>query len=295
MKSQYLFGVILVVASTTVFSLAGVFAKGVQADAWGVIFWRGLSATGFSLCYLLVIGKMWDELSRFGWMAMLASVIGAIATAAFLNAFKLTSVANVALIWATAPFVTAMMAWVAIREVPSRRVVYASAISVLGVFVVLGGSVGGGNIVGDALAGVMVLFMSAVMVIFRVYPKTPTSLTAAMSSVLLLPFGWFLTNPDMNGSWDIAILMCFGLAFAFASVTLFEGVRRIPASESALISTIETPLAPIWAFLILAETPPGSTILGGSIIMAAVVWSQFNNRRPNAVRAKASASGSKAL
>ncbi len=278
MKTQHLSGVVLVAASAVVFSLAGVFTKAVQADACAVIFWRGLSAAGFGIGYLIVAGRLRDEAARFGWPAVLAAFLGAVATAAFLNAFKLTSVANVALIWATSPFVTALLAGLALREIPSRRMMIAAGFSAIGVLVVLRGSTGGGILRGDLLAGLMVVLMSAAMVVFRVRPDTPTSLSAVLSSVLLLPFAWILTDPAQNGPGDLPVLLCFGLLFAFASVTLFEGVRRVPAAEAALIGTIETPLAPLWAFLVLSELPSGSILAGGAIILVAVVWSQMPAR-----------------
>ena len=72
---------------------------------------------------------------------------------------------------------------------------------------------------------------------------------------------------------EIVIMASFGLVFSVASVTLAEGARRLPASEAALISAIETPLAPVWAFLLFTEYPAESTILGGIIILAAVFGS----------------------
>lgn len=275
MKTQYVTGFVLVLLSTCVFSTAGIFTKGVQTDAWGVIFWRGLSATMFTCVYLVVTGRLRSELFAFRWPAVLAAALGAVATAAFLNAFKLTSVANVALIWAVAPFVTAILAWIAIRERPGARTMIAAGLSVCGVLIVVVGSFGNGGVFGDILAGVMVVLMSASMVVFRVWPKTPASLTSALSSVFLLPFGWMLSDRTSSAPGDLLVLLCFGLFFAFASVTLFEGVRRIPAAKASLIGTIETPLAPIWAFLLLSEIPPATTIAGGSVILAAVLWSQF--------------------
>jgi len=59
-----------------------------------------------------------------------------------------------------------------------------------------------------------------------------------------------------------------------ASVTLSEGARRLPAGETALLSTLEMPLAPILALIVLSETPSSTTIRGGLIVSLAVLWSQ---------------------
>jgi len=119
-------GVILVLISAVVFSMAGIFTKGVEADAWGVIFWRGLAAAMFTLGYLIVRGQLKREITSFGGPALAVTLTMALGTVAFIPAFKLTSVSNVALIWATAPFITAALAWIFIGERPTRVVIIAS-------------------------------------------------------------------------------------------------------------------------------------------------------------------------
>ena len=89
----YTTGVLLVCISSLVFSTAGLFTKGVSADAWAVIFWRGLSAALFSLVFVSLRGRLRDEWRRFKWPALLATLISASGTAAFIPAFKLTTVA----------------------------------------------------------------------------------------------------------------------------------------------------------------------------------------------------------
>ena len=275
MRTKHASGVTLVCISAIVFSTAGLFTKGVSAEAWSVIFWRGISAAVFTLFYAMMRGKLRDELRRFGGPAVLATVLMASGTAAFIPAFKLTSIANVALIWAAAPFVTALMAWVTLRERPTKRVMAASAGALIGVGIVLGGSFGGGNIIGDLLALWMTLMMAGVMVTYRRWPETPVALPNVGASVLLLPIAMWFGVPMQVAPLELWILVAFGLVFAVASVTLTEGARRLPPSETALLGTLETPLAPIWALMLFAEVPAGTTIIGGLLIMVALVWSQM--------------------
>lgn len=275
MKTTHATGVALVVLSALVFSTAGLFTKGVEADAWTVIFWRGLSAAGFTVVFTMWRRTFRDEVRRFGFPALLATVFMASGTAAFIPAFKLTTIANVSLIWAAAPFATALLAWVALRERPEKRVMIASIFAIAGVAIVLGGSIGGGNLTGDLLALWMTLMMAAAFVVYRVWPETPAALPAALSSLVLLPVSLLVTEPMQVAVSEIYVLIAFGLIFAIASVTMLEGVRRIPAAEGALIGALETPLAPIWAFLLFTEIPSIATIAGGAIIMVAIIWSQL--------------------
>lgn len=272
--SRHQSGVLFVVISAFVFSTAGIFTKGVTADAWTVIFWRGLAAAGFTLGYLALRGQLRGEMRAFGRPALAVTLIGAAGTAAFIPAFKLTSVANVALIYGAAPLIAATLSWVWIGERPSRRVSVASILGLGGVLVIVSGSVGGGALAGDVLALVMTLMMSCVMVIYRRYPDTTAALPAALSSVVLLPFALLFAAPFAVETAEMPVLVAFGLVFAVASVTLSEGARRLPSAQAALLSTLEMPLAPILAVLVLGEPPEARTLIGGAVVLGAVVLSQ---------------------
>jgi hypothetical protein len=69
-------GVILVVVSTIVFSSAGIFAKGVSADAWTIIFWRGIAAATLTLIYMILRSGFWTEVKAFGIPALLVTIMG---------------------------------------------------------------------------------------------------------------------------------------------------------------------------------------------------------------------------
>ena len=275
---SHMAGVILVCISAVVFSTAGIFTKGVDANAWSVIFWRGLGAAILSVGYLYLRGGVRDEIARFGWTALLAALVAASGTAAFIPAFKLTSVTNVVLIWATAPFVTAAIAWLIIGEKPGLKIMISSLLALAGVGLTLRGSVGSGHLMGDLLAMWMTLMMSIFYVIYRIWPDTPTVLPNVLASVILLVPGWMLGAPLATSHAEIGILLLFGLVFAVASITLTEGARRIPAAQTALLGALETPLAPIWAWLLLSELPTTWAITGGVLVMIAVIYSQTERR-----------------
>ncbi|SLN15542.1 EamA-like transporter family protein [Falsiruegeria litorea R37] len=267
-------GVMLVVVSAVVFSAAGIFTKGVSAGAWEIVFWRGLAAAGFTLTYLAMRGSLAAEARVFRGPSVAVAVLGAAGTAAFIPAFKLSSVANVSMIYAASPFLAAALAWVFIRERPGLRTLMASAMACGGVAVIFWGSGVSGYLTGDLLALWMTLMMAGMMVIYRIWPETPAGFPAAMSSLFLVPLGATFGNPLSVSMHEIAVILLFGLFFAVASVTLAEGARRLPPAQTALLSTLEMPLAPLLAWVILAEVPAGQTAIGGVVVCLAVLWSQ---------------------
>ena len=279
MNTPRVLGVVLIIISATIFSSAGLFVKGVVTDFWGIIFWRGISAALLTTLFVMWRGNLNREFRRMGYSGMAAGIVGASGTIAFIPSFKFTSIANVSLIYAAAPFVAAAIAWVWMREKPTPVIVIASLTAFVGVLLIVGGSLGKINLRGDILALWMTIAMAGYLCIYRRYPDTPAAGPAVLLSLLLVPVGWYFGNPFSAPAEEIMIMCLFGLVFSVASVTLAEGARRLPAAETALISSMETPLAPIWAFMVFSEVPPVLTVIGGVIILIAVLFSQIRQRR----------------
>ena len=242
----------------------------------------GLSFSGaacLQLALLLFISLSGNRLKMkfliWGKSGLVAAIISAAGSAAFITSFKITSIANVSLIYAAAPFVAAILAWLWLRERPSLVILFASLGAFAGVALIVGGSLGGVSLKGDMLALWMTLMMAAVIVIYRRYPNTPGAGPMAASSILLLPVALYFGDPLKADVTEIAIMASFGLIFAIASVTLVLGARYLPSSETALISTLEAPLAIGFAWLLFAQVPVINTAIGGIVILICVCGSQL--------------------
>lgn len=272
-RSDYTVGVVLLIASAIAFSSTGIFTKGVEAAAWAVIFWRAVFATLSTTAYAAARGTLRQEFLEMGRPGLAVGVIGAAGTAALIPAFKLTDIANVALIYASAPFLAAMLAWMTIGERVSRRTASGAAGALVGVMIIVAGSFGSVNLTGDGLALIMTLVMATIMVIYRARPDTPSAGPSVLQSLFLIPLALLFGEPLQTAPAEIAILAAFGVIHAIASVTLAEGAKRVPSGQTALIGALETPLAPILAFLILIEIPTVPTMIGGVVVFSAVLFS----------------------
>lgn len=279
-RTEYSIGVILVIVAAVTYSTAGIFTKGVVAGAWSVIFWRGVFAAGFTTGWTIGKGTFRSNFFHMGKSGWAVGVIGAVGTAAFIPAFKLTSIANVSLIYAAAPLIAAMLAWVIIGERITRRTMIRSMRALIGVGIIVSGSIGKVNLTGDALALTMTVAMATIMVIYRKFPRTPGAGPSVMQSLFLIPPSSIFGAPFQAEPMEIAILASFGLLFAIASVTLAEGAKRVPSGQTALLSALETPLAPIFAFVIFAEMPNMVTLLGGGVVLIAVLLSIKDDSAP---------------
>ena len=277
-RSDYAFGVIILIISAVAFSSAGIFTKGVTAAAWDVIFWRGVFAAVSTTLWVGTRRSLNAEFVNMGPSGLAVGVIGAVGTAALIPAFKMTDIANVALIYAAAPFLAAMLAWLTIAERVSKRTAIGAAGALFGVVIIVAGSIGQVNLIGDGLALLMTLVMAMIMVIYRAWPNTPSAGPSVLQSLLLIPLALTFGTPLQTTSSEIAILAAFGVIHAIASVTLAEGAKRVPSGQTALLGALETPLAPILAFVILNEVPAGPTLIGGVVVFAAVLLSIRDNQ-----------------
>jgi drug/metabolite transporter (DMT)-like permease len=275
-RSQYSIGVLLIVAAAITYSTAGIFSKGVVAGAWAIIFWRGIFAALFTTAWTVKQGVFQDNFFRMGKTGWAVGVIGAVGTAAFIPAFKLTSIANVSLIYAIAPLIAAVLAWLALGERITRGTLIGSICAMLGVGIIVSGSIGQIRLQGDLLALIMTAAMATIMVIYRKYPRTPGAGPSVLQSLFLLPPSFLLGAPLQTEPMEIVILAAFGFLFAIASVTLAEGSKRVPSGQTALISALETPLAPLFAFIVFMEVPDMATVLGGGVVLIAVMMSITN-------------------
>ena len=271
-------GLLLVGLSALLFSTPGLFTRGVSASGWDVIFWRAVFSIIFTAIYLTWRGTLKSQISNLGKSGWANAVVWASGTIAYLQAYKLTSIANVSLIYGSAPILTAFVAWLWFRERPRNIVLAASVLALAGVIVIGAGSLGSGHIGGDLLALWMTCSVAIGLSIFRKYPATPAAGAAMMSSVLVIPPALIWGQPFTTSFPEILILALFGLVFSIASILLSEGSKRLPSSEAALVSNLEVPVQPVLAWIVLNELPARATFVGGALILIAIAASTWPSR-----------------
>ena len=267
-------GLLFITLSAAAYSLAGFFTRLIALDIWTTLFWRGLFAGVFIAGFILVRERRATPAAvrAIGRPGIAAAILSTVATIMFLNAFRLTSVADVMVIAAAIPFVTAALGWLWLRETESWTTLAASLAALLGVAVMVGGAIGQGHLAGDLLAFGVVAAMAVMLLIIRRH-RDVSMLPAVCLSALLCPlFVWPAAAPLEVTAPEMLLLALFGtVQFALGLVFLTLGGRLVSATENALVSTIETPLAVVWVWLAFQEVPSSASLIGGLIVLGAVV------------------------
>ncbi|MGE0211404.1 MAG: DMT family transporter [Parvibaculaceae bacterium] len=266
-------GVVLVLASAVMFSLAGVLTKMVPSDSWTIVCWRGLFGAPVIAAYVVWRDgtSLGEGVASLGWRGWALATLGSACSLVFIAAFKLTYVANVTLIYATVPFLAAGLGWLMMGERVHRATLAAAGAAIAGVGIMAWGGIGSGGILGDVLALLMSMGLALYMVLIRLFKDTPAVLAAAVSSVQVFLLGWVVTDPLQVSAEDLMVLAAFGVTFAASIILLTEGTRLVPAAEAGLFGTAEIPFAILIAWLVLSELPPTASFIGGTIVLVAVV------------------------
>jgi drug/metabolite transporter (DMT)-like permease len=271
-KSEYGIGLLLVTVAAVAWSTSGLFTRFLTVDVATILFWRGLFGALGTLALMPLLPGTGGFISF--WHLGRAGCAYAAVTAAsmlfFISALLNTTVAHVAIITSIVPLIAAFLAWVILREKPTKSAVLASLAALCGVAVMVGVS-SDGHLFGDTLALIMAVLMAGMILISRRYQGIPalaaTCLASSLSALAVSPFA----NVASVGGDQLIILAAFAVVNQVLGFGLFAlGARWLPPTQSALILALEAPLAPFWVWLILAETPGPETLLGGGIVLFAV-------------------------
>lgn len=273
-RRDHLVGLALVAAATLSWSLTGFFTRILGTDLATTL--AGRSAFGVIFLSLLFVAqegrgapRAFVRMGRWGVAQAVASVVCALAT---ISSLYHTSVADNAVIGATSPFAAALMARLFLGERVPLRTIVAGFVSLLGVGIVVSGSLGHGRLFGDALAVVMMVAFAAMIVIARARPDMPVAppniLAVAINFAVTAPFASFATVAPR----DWGLLAAFGITnFLLAGMLFLAGSRRIPAAESALIVALDLVFGPSVVWAAFGEAPTREGLIGGAIVLVAVL------------------------
>lgn len=278
-------GQLAVAMAAVVWSTAGVLQRQLSIGVAAQVAGRALFAALAVAAYVAVTehGRVVDACRSVGRAGVGFAACVAVSSGSFLVALNYASVAQVLFIQAIAPVLAALLGRGLLGERLSARTMLAMAVALLGVGVMVG-SPGGGGALGDGLSVLMAFGFAGAIVIARhrrdVSMAPATVLAQLMLLVVVAPValaqGVGITAPDVF--W--LVLLGAG-QIGIGLILLTIGARLIPAAQVALISLLEVVLGPLWVWLAVGERPGTATVVGGAIVVAAVV---LQSRDPAARR-----------
>ncbi|MGE3832263.1 MAG: DMT family transporter [Parvibaculaceae bacterium] len=276
-------GLALCALAALFWSTGGIFIRTITADLMTMLFWRGLFSGAAVLAVLLIMeGRaIWPILRALRWPALAVCVFSAMSMICGIGSMRFTTIAEALIIYATVPFVTAGVAWIAIGERPSSRTLLASLVALAGVAIMLKNASWDGSLFGKFLAFGMTLGMAGMTTVMRRNPGVPMLPAMAGSAWLCAGFAFWFAAPLTISSNDLLLVAIFGIVQNATGLVLYAiGSKKVPAAEATLVAALEVPFTPLWVWLFLGETPDGAVLLGGAIVLTALFGHILAEMRP---------------
>jgi drug/metabolite transporter (DMT)-like permease len=287
---RYGTGVAFVALAGVLWSLQGlVFRQIDEAEPWAILFWRSLGMIPVLLVVIAVQsgGSLMPVIRNLGPAAMVAGfgLVGAFGGAVY--AIQTTTVANAVFLFAAAPLLTAMLAWIVLGERPRSQTWASIALALVGIFIMVRHGLSGGAFLGNLAALVSALGFAVFTVAIRSRGATDTLPFVLVGGLMALTAGGVVSEVTggslLAPASDIVWAMFMGGGLLTGGLILYtRGSRVVPAAELALLSGIEVVLAPVWVWIFLNETADENTLIGGAFILIAALWNGVAHARRSA-------------
>lgn len=284
-------GQFFVALAAVAWSFAGVLQRGLKLDIPTQAASRsGVAFVALSVVVFLEARRTNQTIVAFvrapGWPGALMAVCSGGASACFIFALNRTSVASVLFIQALTPLVAVVLARVFLGERASRRAWIAMSIAAGGVALMVGGPQVG-SITGLIAAGAMSALFAVTIVLTRFAKSVSMAPASALSQFLVflcaLPFAHLSTV----GKGDLLRVVLMGVfQMGLGQLCFIIGARLIAAAETGLITLLEVVLGPLWVWIAYSESPGAVTVIGGLVVIAAVIFQSTESQSAVAVVAR---------
>ena len=268
-------GPVLIFMGALSLSFGGLLVKSFEGSTlWQILFWRSLFFSLTVLAFLIISykKKTFQAFYESGLPGFFGGIILSFGFCGYVFAMYNTTVANTNFIISLQILFLAIFGYFFLKEKISTITLTSIVLAISGVFLMVGNSLSPGELSGNLAAFTMPITFAVLIMIVRKFPTVdmvPAQFVAGISSCLI---GFLLSNKLMISSHDIFLGFLAGffqVGFGFIFITI--GARSTPSAMVGVIMLSESVLGPNWAFLFVSERPSMFGLIGGSIILFAVL------------------------
>ncbi len=271
-------GALLLAGSGAVFSLTAIaFAAVDDASDFKFLAYRGAS-TALAMIVLVAVRRNGRpvDFGRVTGTVWVAGFVLAATSMLYILALSRTSAATTLFLLAAAPIVAAVLGRLFLHEAVAPATWIAIAVTAVGVGITVTAGLDVGTVGGLVFGGLIPVSVGTYSVMMRsaaaVDPVVPTLIAGAAlgvgSAVIALFQGGLLVSPRDAAMACVSGGIALGLGLPMFNL----GHRSVPAARVPLLLMTEVVLAPLWVWIWPGEVPGAATLLGGVVILGAVVW-----------------------
>ena len=253
-----------------------------SASIWQILFYRSIFFLWVLIAFILLTygKKTFKKIKEAGVPGLIGGLFLSTNFVAYMYSMMETTVANVVFIISTQTVFLPIVAYIFLKEKISPRGYVAIMLAMIGVTLMIGDSLGTGSLKGNLAALTIPINFSVLVLIIRKYPKVDMIPAIFYAGILSCMYGLLLLENFAISTKDIWLAFLLGvpqLAFGFIFITI--GSRTTPAVMVGLLMLMESIFAPIWVWLFYNEIPPISVLIGGIIILSAVVMKSLDYKK----------------
>ena len=268
-------GAALTLGGGALLSLAGVTLRHMEsADGWQILFYRSFTffvvvAVYLSFRYRSHLVRAFVRVGRPGLVVALSLGLG---SATYLFALLLTTVANALFIIAAAPFMTAVLGWLLLRERVQAITWAAMTLALAGIALMVFNGIQSGRLLGNVVAFGPPVSFAIMLVALRSAGERDMIPAICLAGLVGAGLGLAMADSLVISSHDLLLCLFLGVVqYTGGFVLLALGARYLPAAEVALLALAEIVLAPVWVWIGVGEVPAFLTLVGGVIVLSAVI------------------------
>ncbi len=279
-------GAFLVLLGAIFLSFGGIIVKSFEgASLWQILFWRQFFFILIVALYLLITykKKFFNTFYRSGIPGLIAGLFLGLGFSSYVFAMYYTTVANTLFIITTETIFLAFFGYIFLKEKIQLVTFISILLGMSGVLLIVGSSLSiqtSQQFFGNIVAFVMPISFAVLIIIVRKYPNidmVPAQFSAGVMAALI---GYIVSEKILISPHDLFLGFMAGvfqIGFGFILITL--GSKTTPSAVVGVIMLTEAVLGPIWAWIFINEIPPISVIIGGAIIVFAILFEFLFSRR----------------
>ena len=268
-------GPLLVFLGALSLSFGGLIVKSFQgANLWQILFWR-------SIFFILVVSiflilkyrkKVFTAFVISGIPGLIGGLILSTGFCGYVFAMYNTTVANTNFIIQTQTIFLAIFGYLFLKEKVSKLTLVSIILAISGIILMVGTSLSPGQMSGNIAAFIMPVSFAILILIVRKYPTVDMVPLQLIAGIFAMMVGYLVAGKVMISFYDIFLGFLAGffqLGFGFILITI--GARRTPSALVGIIMLTEAVLGPMWAWIFINEQPPLMVLIGGSVVIIAVL------------------------
>jgi drug/metabolite transporter (DMT)-like permease len=268
--------ILFMVVAATCWSSGGYLVRQLSiTNAWEIVFWRSSFMALFVAGVLSVMhGRTMPRVvAAAGWPGVISGTFLAGTFVFYIASLTRTTVANTNVLMSVSPFLAAIAARVLLKEAVPLRTWLAMALAFTGIVAMFADALDTGRVSGNLLAlGVSCCFAAQVTMLRKFHASVDMLPQVLVAGLISLGIAAFAAPPFAATRRDLVVLAIMGaVQLGIGCLLATAASRRLRATELGLLALLEPILGPIWVWVLMAENPGATTLIGGAIVLGAVL------------------------